>query len=243
MSDACFTYYIHNICTHGDRPPGQGGDAGIAPERLPAIRQRLDELRPQLIVFCESNGDFAQETADALGYVRIPSPRTGISELQILFDPAVFSVQQSFCHDPQPGRSAYMWARLTHKATGRQLLTIAYHGSLTTELRMGELHTMAQIAHEQGVPTLYMGDFNFRPNSEEYALITKENQDAAHAAPNGDPGYTWHGWPLWGNDTYDYCFFDAGFRAVSHEILPQLYHEVILSDHCAVYGTMEILPR
>ncbi len=242
MSEPTFTYYIHNICTHGDRPPGQGGEAGINPARLPALLERLTERKPQLIVFCESNGDYAQQVADTLGYVRVPSPRTGISELQILVDPARFTVEESYCHDPIPGRSAFMWARLRSTgADGQPLLVMAYHGSLTQDLRLAELKIMQQIAARQGVPTLYMGDFNFQPDAEEYAVITRDNDDAAHAAPNGDPGYTWHGWPLWGNALYDYCFFDRRyFRALSHEILPQLYHEVILSDHCAVCGTMAV---
>lgn len=235
MSDQkiSFKLYEHNICTHGDRPPGCGGEAGANPKRLPALAARIKDVNADIVVLCESNGDFASSVAENCGYQRIFNPKTGISELQILFRPSMFEAVKSEAHNIPDVRSHYLWALLKSVETGRQLLVYAYHGSL--DKRTEELREMSEISDRIGCPTIFVGDFNFSPEAIEYSAITAKYSDASVEAASSERGSTWRGWDTKGGGIIDYCFVTRGdFRVNSYRVTQQVSDGVILSDHCGI---------
>lgn len=230
-----FKLYEHNICTHGDRPPGCGGEAGANPERLPAVAARIKDVNADIVVLCESNGDFATSVAEDCGYQRIFNPKTGISELQILFRPSMFEVVKSEAHNIPDVRSHYLWALLRSVETGQQLLVYAYHGSLDT--RTEELREMSEISNRIGCPTIFAGDFNFGPEAIEYPIMTSKYSDTSVEADSSECNSTWKGWDTNGGGVIDYCFITKGdFKVHSYKVMEQLYNGVILSDHCGILG-------
>jgi endonuclease/exonuclease/phosphatase family metal-dependent hydrolase len=80
---------------------------------------------------------------------------------------------------------AVLWARLRHKASGREFIV------LNTHLDNRALRPMAQMCREKlqaliavGLPLIFMGDFNIDPGRDEYALLTGNGwQDACLTTP------------------------------------------------------------
>ncbi len=228
-----FKLYEHNICTHGDRPPGCGGEAGANPKRLPALAARIKDVNADIVVLCESNGDFASSVAENCGYQRIFNPKTGISELQILFRPSMFEAVKSEAHNIPGVRSHYLWVLLRPAGTDKRLLVYAYHGSL--DKRTEELREMSEISDRIGCPTIFVGDFNFSPEAIEYSAITAKYSDASVEAASSERGSTWRGWDTKGGGIIDYCFITKGdFKVHSYKVMEQVSDGVILSDHCGI---------
>lgn len=235
-----FKLYEHNICTHGDRPPGCGGEAGANPERLPALAARIKDVNADIVVLCESNGDFASSVAENCGYQRILNPKTGISELQILFRPSMFEAVKSEAHNIPDVRSHYLWALLKSVETGRQLLVYAYHGSLDT--RTEELREMSEISNRIGCPTIFAGDFNFGPEAIEYPIMTSKYSDTSVEADSSECNSTWKGWDTNGGGVIDYCFITKGdFKVHSYKVMEQVSDGVILSDHCGILAEYTLI--
>lgn len=228
-----FKLYEHNICTHGDRPPGCGGEAGANPKRLPALAARIKDVNADIVVLCESNGDFAASAAAKCGYKKVFNPKTGISELQILFKPSMFEEIKSEAHNIPGVRSHYLWVLLRPVGTDKRLLVYAYHGSL--DKRTEELKEMSEISDRIGCPTIFVGDFNFSPEAIEYSAITAKYSDASVEAASSERGSTWRGWDTKGGGIIDYCFVTRGdFRVNSYRVTQQVSDGVILSDHCGI---------
>lgn len=232
-----FKLYSHNICTHGDRPPGRGGEAGANPKRLPELITRVKNVDADIVVFCESNGDFADAVAEASGYERIYNPKTSISELQILFRSAMFELVKSGCHNIPDVRSHYLWALLKSRDTSQKILVYAYHGSLTYDLRIEEIEEMIKISSEAGCPTIFAGDFNFSHEAEEYSIITEKLSDTSVEAEHSECSSTYKGWDTTWGGVIDYCFLTKGdFNVHSYSVLEQKSNGIILSDHCGILG-------
>lgn len=235
-----FRVYEHNVCTHGDRPPGRGGEAGANPKRLPALTDRIKDVNADIVVLCESNGNFASSVAENCGYQKIYNPKTSISELQILFKPSVFELVKSEAHNIPDVRCHYLWALLKSVQTGQQLLVYAYHGSL--DIRTGELKEMAEISDEIGCPTIFAGDFNFSPEAMEYPIMTAKYLDTSVEAASSECNSTYGGWDTNGGGVIDYCFITKGdFIVHSYKVMEQVYDGVILSDHRGILSEYTLI--
>jgi len=90
-------------------------------------------------------------------------------------------------------------------------------------------------------PTFIVGDFNMKPDSVAYDLMTKTFTDV-NAVTANDLRTTYHGYhPEKITDAHiDYCFTDEKIRAVSQKIIDDLANDMFPSDHYGLYIKLEL---
>ena len=90
-------------------------------------------------------------------------------------------------------------------------------------------------------PTFITGDFNMTPDSLGYAEMTKSFTDL-NAVLDNDKRATFHGYAPEKHSDYhiDYCFFRAGVKPVSRELIDEDYDGKYPSDHYGLNIELEI---
>lgn len=90
-------------------------------------------------------------------------------------------------------------------------------------------------------PTFIVGDFNMKPDSIAYDLMSKIFTDV-NAVTENDLRTTYHGYhPEKITDAHiDYCFTDEKIRPVSQKIIDDLVNDMFPSDHYGLYIKIEI---
>jgi endonuclease/exonuclease/phosphatase family metal-dependent hydrolase len=97
--------------------------------------------------------------------------------------------------------------------------------------RIAQLKALLAFADSSSLPTLYAGDLNFDPESDEYKSIPSNWKDAGAEA--GDTAATYAGE---NGKRIDYVMYDSGeFELVEYKVLDLPY-----SDHYPVLVTLKI---
>ncbi len=237
VGDTPLTVYIHNVCSHGDA--GSSGGLGSNSGRLPAIKAQLKENDPDVVVLAECNMSWAKSIAASTGLQRAENQRTGQSEVQVFYKADKFTLLENSVENET--RSAYHWVVLQVKATGQKFLLYGFHGDLNPAERLAETQAMAALGDSKGLPAIYMGDFNFERDCDEYRVMTAQNDEAALTAASRFDMPTCPGWSQDGQSYIDHIFYTKGkFTANSYTVLDQNVDGVVLSDHCALVAKLTL---
>lgn len=98
--------------------------------------------------------------------------------------------------------------------------------------RMAQLGAIVAYYEKEKLPMVLAGDFNFRPDSEEYQFITKHFYDMAVIAGHPENTYPSEG----PKNRIDYIFLSKNHRWKVKEIKTL---QSLASDHVPVYGVMK----
>lgn len=235
-ADTVLRVYSHNVCSHGDQPPGTGGETGLNSQRLPGICSVIAENVPNVVVLTECNSVWAESIAQKCGYEIAENTRTGLSEIQILYNAGDFDLIENNVDDSE--RSAFHWVVLRSKATSQELMVYGYHGdSADSEVRAAEIAEMSQTISAKAFPTVVAGDFN-----AEYSEFSTNLSGLTRTAEgNAYDKYTHLGWDSTDDKTIDHILYSTdSFDARSFYVLGQKVGNTILSDHCALLAELEI---
>ena len=90
-------------------------------------------------------------------------------------------------------------------------------------------------------PTVIVGDFNMKPDSPAYAVMSGIFTDV-NAVTENDFRTTYHGYNPDKNMNahIDYCFLNKDIRAVSQKIIDDVVNGMFPSDHYGLYIQMEM---
>ena len=90
-------------------------------------------------------------------------------------------------------------------------------------------------------PTFVIGDFNMKPDSVAYALMSKIFTDV-NAVTTNDLRTTYHGYNPGKvmNSHIDYCFTNKEIKPVSQKIIDDTVNAMFPSDHYGLYIKIEI---
>ena len=236
--------YAHNVCSHGDPSPGDGGETGQNPQRLPGICSVIAENAPNIVVLTECNSLWAKSVAKKCGYERAENTRTGLSEIQILYKADEFELVENTVDNST--RSAYHWVILKSKKTSQQFMVYGYHGTTLSNTaeqdRIKEVQNMLALAAEKNLPAVLTGDFNATRESEEYKLTEQLFANPALTAELKYDGPTHLGWNSSSRSTIDHLLYSKDkFTAKVFTVLDQYdSNGTILSDHCALFAELEM---
>ncbi len=91
------------------------------------------------------------------------------------------------------------------------------------------------------LPTFIIGDFNMKPDSPAYALMSELFTDVNTVTAN-DSRTTYHGYnPEKNTDKHiDYCFIDDKIKPISQKIIDDTVDGMYPSDHYGLYIKLEI---
>ena len=90
-------------------------------------------------------------------------------------------------------------------------------------------------------PTLIVGDFNMKPDSPAYSLMSKLFTDVNVVAGN-NLQTTYHGYhpDKISNMHIDYCFINKDIKAISQKIIDDVVEGMFPSDHYGLYNIIEL---
>ena len=235
-TDTVLRVYSHNVCSHGDQPPGTGGETGLNSQRLPGICSVISENVPNVVVLTECNSVWAESIAQKCGYEIAENTRTGLSEIQILYNAGDFDLIENDVDDSE--RSAFHWAVLRSKATSEELMVYGYHGDAAdSEVRDAEIAAMSQTISDKAFPTVVAGDFN----AEYSEFSTKLSGLTRIAEGRAFDKATWLDWDSAGASAIDHILYSTdSFDARFFYVLDQKAGDTVLSDHCALLAELEI---
>lgn len=125
-----------------------------------------------------------------------------------------------------------VWVQLRHHASGREFIIFNTHLDLRCTLPMVELCREKVAAFTQrGLPLIFMGDFNFTPAQEDYALFIGDGWQDSHAASPDRNAATFQD-----GRRIDHIFYrGAGLTAQTWTRLLSPDPQQRLSDHDPVY--------
>jgi endonuclease/exonuclease/phosphatase family metal-dependent hydrolase len=134
--------------------------------------------------------------------------------------------------NPAGGESrAVAWAQIELKTLEELFFGSVHLDHEFEENRLAQVDSLFSYADSLPRPAFLVGDFNFDPNSKEYAAIPAHWEDAGAVAGNNTATYS-------GVDgkRIDYVFYDSNYlELVSYEVL-----KLDLSDHYAVLVTLNL---
>ena len=226
--------YSQNVCSHGD-----GGEAPAA-DRRSLLQTRIQERNPNIVVLTECDYDWAYSlTSQTYGYALAENKRMGLSEIQILYKADEFELVENTVENTvdDSKRSAYHWAILKSKKTGKQFMVYGYHGdSANADTRATEIAAMNDTVSAKALPTVVAGDFN-----AEYSAFKSQLSGLTRTAQGSADKPTHLGWDSANNITIDHILYSTdSFDARSYYVLPQKVKDTILSDHCALLSELKL---
>ena len=226
--------YSQNVCSHGD-----GGEAPVA-DRKSLLQKRIQERNPNIVVLTECDYDCASSlTSQTYGYTLAENKRMGLSEIQILYKADEFELVENTVDNTvdDSKRSAYHWAILKSKKTGKEFMVYGYHGdSADATVRATEIAAMKETVSDEALPTVVAGDFNAK-----YSEFSSALSDFTRTAQGSADKPTHLGWKSDGGTTIDHIFFSTDrFDARSYYVLPQKVNDIVLSDHCALLSELKL---
>lgn len=138
------------------------------------------------------------------------------------------------------------WVQLEDKLTGREFYFFNTHYSHMSDsarlMSSGIILKMVK-AIARDTPFILTGDFNMRPDSKAYAVLTENSQEDAliidsysvsETEPTG-PDYTYNGFSdKKGSGRIDYVFVSKGIKVSEHNTPEPRQGELFLSDHWPV---------
>jgi endonuclease/exonuclease/phosphatase family metal-dependent hydrolase len=137
------------------------------------------------------------------------------------------------------------WAKCTIKANGSKFLFANAHlDHVSAEARIGQAHVLLNLLAEMkhGFPVVLVGDFNDKPDSEPYRILTAAYRDAwLIFNPLQKETDTWHGFSGRGKrGRLDWILVSPEVTVLGAEILHTSYHGSYPSDHFPVKAFLEI---
>ncbi|HNT86418.1 MAG TPA: endonuclease/exonuclease/phosphatase family protein [Candidatus Hydrogenedentes bacterium] len=139
-----------------------------------------------------------------------------------------------------------VWARLRHKATGREMYAINTHfdNTMPSQVRMAALaHEWIDQHLDKSLPMVFTGDFNTDPNRGDYARLTESPwRDAYLASPLASETGHDNNVPtsLHGNTRIDHVFYrGAALDAKEWRRVESPDPSKNLSDHYPVFAVLE----
>jgi endonuclease/exonuclease/phosphatase family metal-dependent hydrolase len=146
------------------------------------------------------------------------------------------------------------WAKLKDRARGRTFFAVNTHfdhrgEEARRESAMLMLRKIPEIAGD--APVMLTGDFNCRPDSAPYTLLTGTADDASRAAlldarkisdaPPAGPKSTWNGFnKIVEGNIIDYIFVTPGIRILSHTTIDETRDGRFPSDHLPVLAEVSL---
>ena len=141
-----------------------------------------------------------------------------------------------------------VWARLKHKASGQDILVAVTHFDNTAPAQQH----MAALSHDklkpfidEGLPILFLGDFNSGATTEAYGVLTSGGwQDSYTASPEASPGGRDNNVPtIGGSARIDHIFYHGeALQADTWQRLESPDPKSALSDHYPVLATLKFNP-
>lgn len=134
------------------------------------------------------------------------------------------------------------YAILKHRQTGEEFTVMNTHFGFGDQCQTDSarlLHSYRRkISHN---PTFVLGDFNMRPDSAGYAVMTRHFTDV-NAVTARDLRTTYHGYrPETVKLSHiDYCFAGEGVECVSYKIITELSDGGFPSDHYGLYVQLRV---
>lgn len=140
------------------------------------------------------------------------------------------------------------WARFKDKSSGKEFYFVNTHFDHRGEQARAEsakllMKKVPQIAGE--APVVITGDFNARPDSEPYQIITgnKSFRDALHVSqkqPEG-PRITFNNWKELAEEgkRIDYIFVNQKVQVLNHQISDHKFNDYFPSDHLPVVAEIK----
>lgn len=131
-----------------------------------------------------------------------------------------------------------MWAVLKDKKTDKSFVYFNTHFGFGDKGQVASVKLIKECAEKIGkFPVIITGDFNMKPDSKAYAVMTDYFTDVNVATAN-NTGVTFHNYSVAATDKQsliDYCFIDKNFTPVNYKILDKTFGGKFPSDH---YGIM-----
>jgi len=142
---------------------------------------------------------------------------------------------------------AAVWARLRHKASGREIVVAVTHFDNTSPAQ----EHMAELSHEKlqpfidaALPVVFMGDFNSHAETVAYKELRSGNwRDAYTASPSASANGFDNSVPTVGSHArIDHIFYHGdALRAVDWQRLESPDPNAALSDHFPVRAVLELV--
>lgn len=207
----------------------------------------LQEPTPRQVEF------FLEELPDYTAIVAEEFP-----DVALLYKPAVFTERERghWWLSPTPEKRSrgfgnfipriLVWAKLTHKATGRDLYVFNTHFDNTqpSQKRMAELcETKMAPFRESGLPMIFLGDFNTDQKRGDYARLTSNGwRDSYTASPRATPdGRDDNVSTMRGEGRIDHIFYRGpGLEAITWERFDSPDPARPLSDHYPVFAVLRL---
>ena len=138
-----------------------------------------------------------------------------------------------------------VWAKLRHKPSGRELIAAVTHfdNTLPSQIHMAALaHDKLQPFVEQGLPVIFVGDFNTNPGRGDYAKLTEEDwtdaylasSEASETGEDNNVPTSFHG----GVRIDHILYHGAGLKAVEWRRVESPDPARPLSDHYPVFAVI-----
>jgi len=129
---------------------------------------------------------------------------------------------------------------LTHKITGLRLFFMNTHGSLNEEAKVQYAGVFEQVEkryNPDGLPSVFVGDFNVKPDHQMYEVITGYWSDSfTDASVRKGSANTFNAWRHPDGDRrIDFIFYRSGAEPVVYCCDNTLYEGLYPSDHFPLY--------
>lgn len=137
-----------------------------------------------------------------------------------------------------------VWAKLKHKPTGRQIIAVVTHfdNSLPAQTLMAaQSHERLAPLYEQGLPMLFLGDFNTDQKRGDYAKLTSDGwKDSYRASQKASPDGRDDNVPTTSRSRIDHIFYRGeSLTPKTWERLDSPKPEIELSDHHPVLAIFD----
>lgn len=134
---------------------------------------------------------------------------------------------------------------LTHKETGLRLFFMNTHGCLNEDAKVqyaGVFEQMERKYNLDGLPSVFVGDFNIMPDHQMYDVITEYWTDAFSSSPVKEGiENTFNAWKEpEGNRRIDFIFHRGDATPLLYCCDNALYEGMYPSDHFPLYTDFEI---
>lgn len=233
------TYNIY----HGENP------FNLGEPNLDEIAALIKELNPDMVAMQEVDSmttrtakvygtkvDLVQQLAELTGYhgyfaKAMDFAEGGYGEGLLIKNPATFETQNLSIPEGGEPRAA-AWATITLDS-GTKIAFAGTHLCHQFEKnRIAQVTEVSKKAKKESLPTIWAGDLNFTPTSEEYRSIKGNWKDAGALPTPYSPTYG----SVEDGARIDYVWFDSSkFSLLSYEVL-----NVPHSDHYPVLVTLQL---
>lgn len=133
---------------------------------------------------------------------------------------------------------------LTDKATGKDFAVFNTHlDHISDTARINGIAVILDKIEQLGnIPSVIMGDFNAKENSETYKNATKKLLDVKYQTLNTAAGVTYQNWgSAERSKCIDYIMISkTGFAVNSYKVITNTYGGVYPSDHFPITASLEI---